>query len=131
MHALDTNALVRFLVNDDTKQATRVKNIFETAEKDGSVFIITLAVVLELLWVLAAVYDRSRASILTALEELTLLPILRFEKPDLVQQLIILGRSTAIDLPDILIGLSARHLECVTTLTFDRKAAKSSLFELL
>jgi predicted nucleic-acid-binding protein len=128
---LDTNTLVRFLVNDDTNQAARVKNLFEASEQSGAMLLISTPVVLELLWVLAAVYACSRPVILNALEELSMLPFLRFENPDLIHQLISTGRGTDIDLADILIGLAARHLNCDTTITFDRKAANSSLFELL
>jgi len=131
MKALDTNILVRFLVNDNKKQAAQVKNLFQAAEIDGRIFVIPIPVVLEMLWVLDAVYECSRASILNALEELAMLPILAFENSDQIHQLIHLGRSSNTDLPELLIGISARHLDCDATLTLDRKAAKSPLFESL
>ncbi len=131
MKALDTNLLVRFLVNDDIEQAEKVKALFERAETEKDVFIITTAVVLELIWVLSAVYDCSRTDILNAIEQLCMLPILRFERPELIHQFISHGRITAADLPDILIGLCGQAMGGETTLTFDRKAATSELFELV
>ncbi len=130
MNALDTNLLVRFLVNDDRKQAHKVKQLFETAERAGEVFMLTTVVALELIWVLSAVYECSRADILRALEQLCMLPIVHFENPTLIQRLISLGRDTTIELPDLLIGLAGQSLGCETTLTFDRKAAQSDLFRL-
>lgn len=131
MKALDTNLLVRFLVSDDPVQAQAVKDCFESAERSGDVFMVANVVVLELIWVLSAVYDCARSDILDALEQLCMLPIIRFERSELVHQLINAGRTGTTDLPDILIGLSGQALGCETTLTFDRKAAESEIFDLL
>jgi len=67
--------------------------------------------------------------ILSALERLLLVKGLRFEASSRVRELVRMGHSTATDLADILIGLSARDLGCETTLTFDKKASKSGLFK--
>jgi predicted nucleic-acid-binding protein len=131
MKALDTNILVRFLVRDDTIQAEKVRILFEEAEKAGNVFFISIPVVLELIWVLDAVYNCSRPAILTAIEQLNMLPFLRFESSDRIHRLISTGRSSNTDLPDIMIGLSALDHQCSATITFDRKTATSSLFDLL
>lgn len=131
MKALDTNLLVRFLINDDQKQADKVKKLFEKAELSGDVFMVTTVVVLELIWVLSAVYECTRADVLLALEQLSMLPIVHFENLLIIQRLISLGSSTGNDLSDLLIGLVGQSLNCNTTLTFDRKAAQSSLFGLL
>jgi predicted nucleic-acid-binding protein len=40
-----------------------------------------------------------------------------------------MGQASTLDLPDILIGLQARALGADITLTFDKKAARSDLFE--
>jgi len=131
MNALDTNLLVRFLVNDDLKQAEKVKELFEEAEHSGEVFMVTSVVVQELIWVLSAVYECARSDVLRALEQLSMLPILHFENLVLIQRLISVGRDTTTDLPDLLIGLVAKSLGCEVTITFDRKAAQSNLFKLL
>lgn len=131
MKALDTNLLVRFLINDDQEQAERVKELFEAAERSGEVFLVSTVVALELIWVLSAVYECSRADILRALEQLGMLPIVHFENLALIQRLVSIGRTTTTDLPDLLIGLAGHALDCEATLTFDRKAAQSHLFQLL
>jgi predicted nucleic-acid-binding protein len=56
------------------------------------------------------------------------MPVLRFQAANCVRELVQAGRSGNLDLADILIGLYARDLGCDLTLTFDRKASKSSLF---
>lgn len=64
MRAIDTNLLVRLLVRDDARQV-------EAAEKFShkGARVSTIALV-ETLWVLDAVYDRSSAQISAAVERL-------------------------------------------------------------
>jgi len=85
--------------------------------------------VLELIWVLRAVYEFERAEVLDALELLSQMPILEFEDFDQVSQLIRIGRDTKADLPDLVIGLSGRARGCETTLTFEKGLEKTGLFE--
>jgi predicted nucleic-acid-binding protein len=131
MKALDTNVIIRFLVNDDKAQGRKVQELFEEAEENTRRFLITTPVVLEVLWVLSAVYDFARDETLHALELLTQLPILEFEDYDGMQQLIRLGRSTNADLPDIVIGLAGKSQGCETTLTFEKGLTPTGLFEQL
>lgn len=129
MKALDTNVIVRFLLDDDKTQARRVQELFEDGERTGRRFMVTVPVVLELLWVLSAVYELSRDDVLYALELLTQMPILEFEDYEGAQHLIALGRESRADLPDLLIGIAGRSRGCETTLTFERGLAKIGLFE--
>jgi len=131
MKALDTNVLVRFLVNDDKTQGHRVNTLFEQAEVAADQFLVTTPVVLELLWVLAAVYNFTREELLHAIELLTQMPILAFDDYDGIQQLVRLGRSSKADLPDLLIGLAGKSNGCETTVTFEKGLAQTGLFEQL
>jgi len=49
MKALDTNVLIRFLVNDDKAQGRKVKKLFEETEERAGRFLTTTQVVLEIL----------------------------------------------------------------------------------
>lgn len=129
MKALDTNVLVRFLVADDARQAGRVRQLFEKAERTRERFLVSALVTLELIWVLTAVYDFTRDEVLRAVDLLTQMPILQFEEHDRVRRLIRMGRETPVDLPDLLIGLTAQAAGCDATLTFDRKLTRTDLFE--
>ena len=131
MKALDTNVLVRFLVNDDEVQGRQVNALFESAEQAREGFLITAPVVMELLWVLSAVYDFSRDELVEAVELLSQMPILEFDNPGAVRQLVGLGRSTRADLPDLWIGLVGQSRGCDATLTFEKGLAKTGLFEQL
>ncbi|MGD8444673.1 MAG: type II toxin-antitoxin system VapC family toxin, partial [Desulfobacterales bacterium] len=130
MKALDTNVLVRFLVKDDERQSEIVYRTFKKAETDKNTFFVPLLVVLETLWVLDSVYKIARNGILDSINEVLLMPILKFEAQETIQRFIFLARENKIDLSDILIACSARLAGCESVLTFDKKASKFEYFEL-
>ena len=129
MKALDTNALVRFLVADHPGMKAKTDRLLDEAAANRESFGITGYVLLEMLWVLKAVYKFSREDILDAVDKLTAMPVLTFEPSCPVHELVAMARNTNFDLADILIGLAARQQNWETTLTLDKKAAQSELFE--
>jgi predicted nucleic-acid-binding protein len=131
MTALDTNILVRFLVRDDERQAQAVYKRFRKAESQRETLFVPLLVVLEMMWVLDSVYAKSRDEILEAFDNLKGMTILKFEKEHVVQAIIANGKNTGIELPDLLVALSAKSDGSDSVITFDRKAAKHPLFTLL
>ena len=131
MKALDTNVLVRFLVKDDERQSEIVYRAFKQAETDKNTFFVPLLVVLETLWVLDSVYNIARNGILDSINEVLLMPILKFEAQTTIQRFIFLARENKIDLSDILIACSAKLAGCKSVLTFDKKASRFEHFELI
>lgn len=131
MKALDTNILVRFLIQDDKQQAQTVETLLNQAENNKQSFYVTLLVVLELIWVMEAVYEVTREDILLSINELLSMPVLNFEKQKVVRQFISVAQTSRFDLSDLLIALSALQEGCDTTYTFDKKAAKFKFFEKL
>lgn len=131
MKALDTNAVVRFLVKDDEKQAHAIHRILLDVEKKGETIFVPAPVILETIWVLSSVYKHSRSDIVRALDNLLVLPILEIEDRDRVAVLCRIADKSDVDLADLFIGLTSRDYGCETTLTFDRKASKSNLFTLI
>ena len=131
MKALDTNVLVRFLVRDDERQAETIYRIFKQAESDKEVFFVPLLVVLETVWVLESVYKIPRQDILDSVNELILMPILKFETQPAILNFISAARETKMDLSDLLIAHSAKFSGCECVLTFDKRASNFRLFELL
>ena len=129
MKAVDTNVLIRFLVGDEQEMMQKVCDLFEQAQERRERLLITTPVLLEVFWVLQTSYDFGRADILDAVETLAALPALEFERNFLPENLVECGRGTNLDLADILIGLSARAQGCETTLSFDKRALRSNLFE--
>jgi len=131
MKALDTNVLVRFLVKDDEHQSKIVYKAFRQAEIDNNTFFVPLLVVLETLWVLESVYSIARNDILDSINEVLLMPILKFEDQATIQSFIFFARESKIDLSDILIACSAKLSGCKIVLTFDKKASKFEYFEIM
>lgn len=129
MRALDTNVLVRILVRDDRAQAQRALELLEEAERRGERFLVVHLVVLELVWVLSAVYELGRSDVIDAIETLAQMPVLEFEDREVVQGMVRLGRTETVDLSDLLIGLAARSAGAESTVTFDRALHKTGLFD--
>ncbi len=128
MRAVDTNILVRFLVRDDPVQADLVYQLFKKAEQARSCLFVPLTVMLELIWVLESAYSVGRTEIIEAIGDLLLMPVLKFEQHSVLQEFVRCASENNCDLSDLLIGCSARQQGCATTLTFDKKAARSDLF---
>lgn len=129
MKALDTNVLVRFLVCDDAPMTARTRHLFEQARDTAKPLLISNLVLLETFWVLGYSYGFSRKAIVEAVGRLLSLPSVTFESHDLVKELVHIGLASTLDLADILIGLQAKTIGADATLTFDKNAARSDLFE--
>ena len=131
MEALDTNVIVRLLVCDDEKQAETARSLLEAAELDGTRYLVTNLVLLELIWVLSAVYGLGRDEILDAFEMLAELPVLELENHDLAIDLIRIARDSRAHLPDLFIGLVGKARGATTTLTFEKGLQGTGLFRRL
>ncbi len=131
MKGIDTNVLVRFLVDDDRSQSKKVYKLFKRIESDNSELFVPLLVVLELIWVLDSAYEISRSDIIESISDLLLMPILKFEHQSVLQQFTCFARKNNYDLSDLIIAFSAKKCGCEDVITFDKKAAQSNLFELI
>lgn len=131
MKAIDTNVLVRFLVNDDERQAELVYERFREAEVNSEVLFIPLLVILETIWVLEYAYEVTRKEIIDSFSDLMKMPAFEFESQAAVQAMVASAQLSSTDLTDILIGQSARVSGCDAVLTFDKKASRIDLFELI
>lgn len=131
MKGIDTNILVRFLVGDDELQAKKVYNIFKKAEENKNELFVPLLVILELVWVLESVYQIKRKEIIDSISDLILMPILKFEHQTALQKFIYAAPKNSYDLSDLIIAHSAKEQGCKSVMTFDKKASKYNLFELV
>ncbi len=123
MIALDTNVLVRYLVNDDTRQAKAARLLLNdlTAERPGFV---CREVVVELVWVLQRAYRFPRESIAAALEKLVAARELEFEAGEDVARAIFSYTTGTAGFSDFMIVSAARRSGAYPLYTFDRKAAQ-------
>jgi predicted nucleic-acid-binding protein len=119
MHAIDTNVLVRLLVRDDSRQ-------LDIAEK----FVVKGAwvshvVLVETLWVLDAVYERSAEQIEAAVERLLAHADLTLQDGDVVAAALGQFRAKpALGFSDCLVLEIARKAGHLPLGTFDRQLGK-------
>jgi predicted nucleic-acid-binding protein len=126
---LDSNVLVRYLTQDDAKQAARASRVIDSAGP-ASLFLSSI-VICELVWVLEDVYRRSRREIAELLEKILLTGQFAFEHKDLLWKALADYQRGKGDLSDFLIGRIGRDAGCTHILTFDNGLKGHRLFELL
>lgn len=123
MIGLDTNVLVRYIMQDDRKQAALSTRLLEslTVEEPGFVSLVT---VVELYWVLGASYALSRAQVGAALDAVIRSKQLLVEQSDHVVSALRAYNASSADLPDCLIERVARAAGCEKVMTFDAGASR-------
>lgn len=125
MSALDTNVLVRWLMDDDAAQCAAVVSLREEALAAEEQLLVPVTVMLELEWVLRSRFGLDRAAITEALDALMSIPELAIhEEPAMERALMLFKQDGAPDFADCLhIGLTA-HVGQAPLLTFDKRAAR-------
>ena len=124
MIGLDTNVLLRYLVQDDPIQSARATALIErhTAKEDPG--FVSLVSILEIVWVLGSLYQRSRAEIANHIEMILAADTLEVQNEQEVFQAVVALRNGTGTFEDALIGALGTWRGCSSTLTFDRGAAK-------
>lgn len=130
MIALDTNVLVRFLVQDDPLQAQLATNVIDQLTDDTQGFV-SREVLIELVWVLERAYRLGRAEIAVALDGLLSATELDIEGSDEVAPALELYRNDGFGFADLMIVAAARRAGANELVTFDRKAARLPRVRLL
>ena len=130
MMGLDTNVLVRYIMQDDAKQSPLASRLIESlsSAKPGFVPII---VIVELAWVLSSAYELSRGQLVEAFEGLLRTKELVVERAEIVWKSLRSFQSANAEFADCLIAESARACGCERIMTFDRGAAKSGGMSLI
>lgn len=118
MLAVDTNVIVRLLVNDDERRGARARALFDSDD-----VWIGATVLLEVAWVLESVYGLERAAVAESLDRLLGLPNVRVENPRAVATALA-AATRGVDLADAL--HLCRAPEGIEFATFDRMLAKSA-----
>ena len=131
MIGLDTNIVVRFLVQDDEAQAALASEVFASLSADHPGFIGSV-VLAETSWVLAKAYKASREDIAGAIEGLLRSEEIIIENTEAAYRaLAVFREGRTIDFADALIAETARLAGASETLTFYRRAAGESAMRLV
>lgn len=120
MIALDTNVLVRYLVEDDAAQTAKAVAAIDRAAAAGDALFVSDIVLCEIVWVLRGAYKVARATIVTTLRDLLRARHLAFAAPDELARALDAFAHGKGDFSDYLLREHARGAGCERVLTFDR-----------
>jgi len=127
---LDTNVMVRYIMQDDIKQSPLATRMVEslTAESPG---FLPLVAIVELAWALSSAYELNRSQMIEAFEALLRTKELVVERGETVWKGLRLLQRSGGDFADCLIACSAETAGCAKTMTFDRGAARNGVMTLI
>lgn len=131
MKGLDTNVLIRHLVQDEPAQARlATRFITEECSRENPGFVNRI-VLCETVWVLESAYGYAREQIAAAL--VRVMQTQQFVIDDVQAAWVALRiyRSGAADFADYLLGETNREAGCAETVTLDKKAARAGAMRLL
>lgn len=123
MIALDTNVVVRFLVQDDAEQAALAGEVFLSLTVDAPGFI-SREVMVELVWVLERAYRTTKSEVADSLEGLLAASEIEIEAADDVGLALFRYRDDGFGFADLMIAAASRRVGASELVTFDRKAAE-------
>ncbi len=126
MPALDTNVLVRYVVQDDEAQLASAKRLIRKCVSAGQTLFVPVTVTLEFEWVLRASFGYAKDEVMQALSSLFSAAELTFESERALEVALHLYRKGSADFADCLhIALVAQAGE-LPMWTFDKRAANVS-----
>lgn len=126
MPALDTNVLVRWLVQDDETQAEQVEALLRSSIANRRPLFVPCTVILELEWVLRSRYGYAKAAVVQGLDSLLEAKELEIQFEAAIERALYLYRQSRADFADCVhVGLSAAS-ERLPFVTFDERASRLS-----
>ena len=129
MIGLDTNVVLRYLLQDDPAQTLQANHLFEQELSDQNPGLISLVTTLEIVWVLRSLLRQTSAQIALHLENLLAADSLEIQNEQQVFEAIFALKTGIGEFEDALIGALNAWAGCSHTITFDRKAAKLPSFQ--
>jgi predicted nucleic-acid-binding protein len=125
MIGLDTNVIVRYVMQDDPKQSQKATRLIEALSADALGFVPLVAVV-ELVWVLTSCYELKRDQVAQAIDGILRAKEFIVDRTEQVAQALRVYKTGSADFADCLIERGAMSAGCERTMTFDVSAAKSA-----
>lgn len=129
MIGLDTNVVVRYLVQDDPHQAAAANRVFDEMDEASPGFL-SLVTVVEVYWVLRRAYRVDAARCLELIAGLISAREIRVGQADVIVRALADCRE-GMEFPDAVIAQLGSAAGCETTVTFDQGAATAGRMRLL
>ena len=121
MNGLDTNILVRYLIQDDLEQWKLAKEYIKQVKVSGRTCFINNIVLCELVWVLKSSYKLTRNEITGVLEKILRADAFDFENREAAWWSVQQMKKGKADFSDYLISKLNAQAGCGETVTFDTK----------
>lgn len=131
MIGLDTNVLLRYLLQDDPSQSVIATSTLEQAIAAGETFFVSDIVLCECVWVLESALRMLKADIVLLLDQVLRLSHISFQDSETLWRAFDAYQTGKGDFSDYLIGEIARRMDCDHTLTFDRALRGSPVFQVI
>ena len=131
MIGLDTNVIARLLLADDPLQLKRASNAIAQAQAEGVTVVLSLAVVLELEWVLRSSAKMNKTQILAVFRQLLESYDVQIENERVLEQAVHSYENSSADFGECLFWAQYRNMGCSAMMTFDAKAARMDGVELV
>lgn len=120
MIGIDTNIVLRLLLDDDAAQRSRIEKLFDTHVRVPGSALIADVVLAEAAWTLGSVYRQPKADLAAALRALLAEPAYAFENRAAVEQAVEAYTSSRAGFSDCLIVAKNATAGCDFTASFDR-----------
>ena len=122
---IDTNLLIRYLVNDDSRKAQIVDTLLKKAGKGDVQVLLPSIVIAELVWVLESFYRMETAEIAELVDSILNTPGLTVSDDSIVRSALKRYRTKGVDLVDAWIAAFAQEKGASEIHTCDKKHFKS------
>jgi len=131
MIGIDTNVLIRYIVQDDPQQSKLATTYIENKCTKKTPGFINHIVLCEIVWVLKRAYGFEKDVIVRVLLEILSTKELMVDKSSEVRIALEIYLNGTADFSDYLLGINNQISGCKHTCTLDKKAAQSEYFILL
>ena len=131
MVGLDTNVILRYLLQDDPKQTPLANHIVDQVLSDQNPGLISLVTVLEIVWVLRSLLKQTPTEIATHLEHLLAADSLAVQNGQQVFEAAFALKRGIGEFENALMGALNSWAGCPHTLTFDKRALRMPYFQLV
>lgn len=124
MPALDTNILVRYVVQDDSAPLAAAKRLIRRCVEEGQSLFVPVTVMLELEWALRSSFEFAKDDVIQVVSTLLSAAELSFESERAVEVALHLFRDGAADFADCVHVALASQAGEQPLRTFDKRAGK-------
>lgn len=131
MPSLDTNVILRYLVEDDPRQTRVAQRYIEKHAAAGNSLFLGTSVILETEWVLRSVYEFTKEQIIEVFVGLLEAREMAFQDEASLERAIHRYRELSIDFADCLHVATAETFNKLPFATFEKKARDIDGFETL